>query len=121
MSGGSRRSSEMKRSNRRSLVAGSTAVIAEAIADCAVRGRSTPLAQDRRIERTRECDDVVDGQEVSREVELLDQLQLVVELGQHLVGNLIAPALVRAKPGQMFEMLLRRPVLRHRLPADIRT
>ncbi len=71
---------------------------AEAVADGAVRGRSAALAQDRRIEAPRESDDVVDGQEVAREVELLDQLQLVVELGQHLVGDALAPALAARPP-----------------------
>ena len=60
---------------------------AEAVADRAVRRRPAPLAQDRRIEAAREGDDVVDGQEIAREVELLDQRELVVELLQHLVRD----------------------------------
>ena len=46
---------------------------AEAIADRAVRRRAASLAQDRRVEHAREGDDVVDGQEIAREVELVDQ------------------------------------------------
>ena len=71
---------------------------AEAVADGAVRRRAAPLAQDRRIEAAREGDDVVDGQEIAREVELLDQLQLVVELRQHLVRNAVGPALAWRPP-----------------------
>ena len=46
---------------------------AEAITDRAVRRRAAALAQDRRVEAAREGDDVVDGQEIAREVEPLDQ------------------------------------------------
>src|SRR5258707_874294 len=45
----------------------------EAIADRAVRRAAPALAQDRRVEAPREGDDVVDGQEIAREVELFDQ------------------------------------------------
>ncbi len=88
---------------------------AEAIADGAVGRRPPSLAQDRRVEAAREGDDVVDGQEIAREVELLDQPQLLVELGQDLVGDALAPAPVRALPGQMLEILLRRAPLGHGL------
>jgi hypothetical protein len=56
----------------------------EAVADRAVRRRAAALAQDRRIEAAREGDDVVDGQEIAREIELLDQLELMIELFQYL-------------------------------------
>ena len=79
---------------------------AEAIADRAVRRAPAALAQDRRIERAREGDDVVDGQEVTREVELLDQLELVMELLQHLVRGAVGPAPRRTLPSQMLEILL---------------
>ena len=49
----------------------------EAVADRAVRRRAAPLAQDRRIEAARVSDDVVDGQEIAREIEPLDQRQLM--------------------------------------------
>jgi len=88
---------------------------AKTIADRAVRRRSAPLAQDRGPQRTCIIDDVVDGQEIAREVELLDQRELIFELLQHLRGNSIGPALRRAGPGQDFEILLRSPTLRHRL------
>src|SRR6185312_2085911 len=67
----------------------------EAIADRAVRGRAAALAEDRRIERARISDDVVDGQEIAREIELLDQRQLIFELLDDLVGNAVGPALLR--------------------------
>jgi hypothetical protein len=41
----------------------------EAIADGAVGRRAAALAQDRRVEAAREGDDVVDGEEIAREVE----------------------------------------------------
>ena len=71
---------------------------AERIADGAVRRAPAPLAEDRRAKAAGEGDDVVDGQEIAREVELLDQLQLVVELGQHLVRDAVAPALPSRPP-----------------------
>src|SRR6185369_8312024 len=55
---------------------------AEAITDGAVRRRAAPLAQDRRVEGARKGDDVMDSQEVSREVQALDQRQLIFELLQ---------------------------------------
>ena len=88
----------------------------EAVADRAVRRRAAALAQDRRVETAREGDDVVDGQEVAREIEPLDQRQLVIQLLQHLVRNAVRPALLRAFPRQMLEMLLRRAPIGHRLP-----
>src|SRR5206468_11590690 len=88
---------------------------AEAVADGAVRRRSGALAQDRGVERPRVGDDIVDRQEIPREIELLDQRQLVFELLDHLLWNSIAPALTSPRPGEMLEMLLRRSALGHGL------
>ena len=52
----------------------------EAVADDAVRRRATSLAEDRGVERSCVSDDVVDRQEIAREVELLDEGQLIIEL-----------------------------------------
>ena len=71
---------------------------AEAIADRAVGRRPAPLAQDRRVEAARESDDVVDGQEIAREVELVDQPELVAQLLLDLAGNAVGPAPRRALP-----------------------
>ena len=66
MSGGSLRSSETKRSNRRSTFSGFDLGDPEAIADHRIRRRAAPLAQD--ALGAREADDVVDGEEVGRVV-----------------------------------------------------
>ena len=76
----------------------------EAIADRAVRRRAAALAQDRRVVIAGEVDDVVDSQEVGREVQPLDERQLAIELPQHLGGNSVGPAALRAFPGLMFEI-----------------
>ncbi len=62
-----------------------------------------------------ESDDVVDGEEIASEAEPLDQLELMVELGEHLIRDVLAPPLLRSGPGQMLEMRLRAAPLRHRL------
>ena len=58
----------MKRSNSRSMRAGSTDGDAEAIADGRVGRRAAALAED--VARPREAHDVVDGEEIGRVVEL---------------------------------------------------
>ena len=79
----------------------------ECVADRAIGRRPAPLAQDRRVETAREVDDVVDGQEVAREVELLDQRQLVAELLVDLGRHPLGPAFAGTLPGQLLEMRLR--------------
>ena len=57
---------------------------AEAEADRRVGRAAAPLAQDRRLARAGEVDDLLDGQEIGRDVELADQRQLVLELSCRL-------------------------------------
>jgi hypothetical protein len=85
MSGGSLRSAEMKRSNRRSPRVRVDLGDAEAEADGGVGRRAAALAED--AAAAGEADDVVDGEEIGRVAELGDQLQLVVEIGAPLSGT----------------------------------
>ena len=78
MSGHSPRSSERKRSKSSSIFTGSTAVIAERVADGAVGRRAAPLDEDPLA--LAEVDDVPDDEEVAGEVELLDQVELFLDL-----------------------------------------
>src|SRR5690242_21316543 len=85
----------------------------EAVADRAVRRRAAPLAKD--FSASCEFDDVVDGQEIAREVELGDNPQLLVYLGTHLLWNAVRPIIRCALPGEMRQLFLRRPALGHTL------
>lgn len=60
-----------------------------------------------------EADDRVDGQEVRRIFERLDQPQLVLQNLDHLVGQALGVTAGRTFPGQFFQRLLRREA-RHR-------
>ena len=104
MSGGSRRSSDTKRSNRRSLRAGIDRGDPEHIADRRVGRRSPALAED--VLRAGEADDGVHRQEVGRVVELLDQGELVPQAGADLVGQALGVARRRPLPGQLLQRLL---------------
>ena len=86
---------------------------AEAIADGAVGGRSAALAQD--LFAAREADDVVDGEEIARVVELGDERQLLADLLFDFLRNAARITLAGADPGQILEMLLGCLVWRHRL------
>ena len=77
MSGGSLRSGETKRSNRRSISVGIDIGDGEAIADGGVGGRAAALAEN--AEAARIVHDVVDGEEIGRVVELGDQRELLFE------------------------------------------
>ena len=88
---------------------------AETVADRRIGGRPAPLAQDRLLPRPRETDDVMDGEEIARIVELLDQRQLLLEHRPDLGRNAVRIAFARARPGQFGEMLLRREMGGHRL------
>ncbi len=93
---------------------------AEAKADRAVGRRAAALAEDFLVLAAREGDDVVHGEEVARIVELGDQRELVAQAFLHLGGNAVGIAvlriaLARARPGEVFEMLLRGLARRHRL------
>ena len=104
MSGGSLRSAETKRSNRRSKRSGIDLGDAEAEADRGVRRRAAALAED--AARLRVAHDVVDGEEVGRVAEPGDQLELVLDLGAHLVRHAARIAPCGALPGQLLEVLL---------------
>ncbi len=93
---------------------------AEAVADRAVGGRAAPLAKDRLLQIAREGHHVVHGEEVAGVVELGDDGELVSEAPLHLLRDairmqMLRVALARAFPGQIRQVLLRRPARRHRL------
>ena len=85
----------------------------EAIADRGVGGRATALAEDAAAPRI--VDDVVDGEEIARVVELGDQPELFHKRIAHLAGDAVGKAPGRALPGQVFEMRVRGLARRHRL------
>ena len=58
----------------------------------------------------------MDGQEIAREVEPIDQRQLMVELLHNFIGNAAGPMFRRALPGEMAEILLRSSPLGDALP-----
>ena len=68
---------------------------AEAVADRGVGRRAAPLAEDVLLARAKR-DEVVDGQEVRRVVELGDERQLVLERAPDLVRDAVGIALARA-------------------------
>ena len=86
---------------------------AERVADGAVRGGAASLAKD--AARSREGDDVMDGQEVRRVAEVVDDGELVLKLARDLGGHAARVALARALPYQVAEVLHRRHALRHDL------
>ena len=93
---------------------------AEAKAHRAVGRRAAALAEDFLVLIARESDDVVDGEEVARIVELGDELQFIAQAFLHVGGNAFRIAVeriafARAGPGQVLKMLLRGLALRHRL------
>ncbi len=88
---------------------------AERVADRAVRRRPAPLAQDRRVEASSEGDDVVDGQKIACEIELLDQREFVGDLRFDPRWNAIGPAGLGAFAGQMLKIILGRAALGHGL------
>ena len=93
---------------------------AEAIADRAVRRRAAALAEDFLVLPAREGHDVMDGEEIARVVELGDQRELVMKPLCDVVRNafrifVFRIAILRAGPGEIFEMLLRGFAFRHRL------
>src|SRR5262249_46307976 len=83
---------------------------AEAIADRAVGRRAAALAEDALAAGER--DHVVDGQEITRVVELGDDREFLGEPPFHIQRNSIrilvrGEIFARARPGQVFEVLLR--------------
>ena len=69
---------------------------AEAIADDGVRRRATPLAQD--VERARIGDDVVNGQEVRREFEIVDEGQLLFDGLADFIGETVGKVAAQRLP-----------------------
>ena len=93
---------------------------AEAKAHRAVGRRAAALAENFLVLSAREGDDVMDGEEVARIVELGDERELVSQALSDLAGNAFRIfvsriAVLRAGPGQIFKMLLRGLAFRHRL------
>ena len=93
---------------------------AEAIAHGAVGRRAAALAENFFFLPARVVHDVVHGEEIARVVELGDQGELIVEpllhVGRNAVGIFVLRiALLRARPGEIFQMLLGGFAGRHRL------
>src|SRR5205085_11798383 len=86
---------------------------AEAIADDRIGRRAAALAQD--VLAARELDDVVHGEEIAREIELLDQLELVLDPLADVLGNTAGEFLGGALPSQFGQPLLGGEAGRHRL------
>ena len=86
---------------------------AEHVAYRRIRCRATTLAQNALAPRV--ADNVVDGEEIMRVVELGDQRQLLVEDRAQPVVEVIAEIGFRAGPGQVLQMPLRGLAGRHRL------
>ena len=87
---------------------------AEAVADRGVRRGAPALAED--AAAAGEADQIVDGEEVGRVVQLLDQRQLVGHGLAHVLGYaswkaIGRIALPRARPGQVHQLLLRAAAL----------
>ncbi len=85
----------------------------EAVADGGVGGRAAPLAEDALAPRV--MDDVVDGEEIGRVVELGDQRELLPQHVAHLLRDAVREAPAGTLCGQILEMGLRRLAFRHRL------
>ncbi len=85
----------------------------EAVAHDRVGGRAAALAQDARLPGM--GDDVVDGEEIGRVAELRDEGELLVDAGAHALRHAGRVAPRRAVPGEVDEVLLRRPARRHGL------
>ena len=86
---------------------------AEAIADRRIGRAAPPLAQDRRIDAVAgEIDDILDGEEIAREVELRDQCQFALQRVDDMVGHTRWVAILRPPPGLDFEEFLWRHAVR---------
>ena len=67
--------------------------------------RTAALAED--AFGAREADDGVDGQEIGRILQPLDQFELMPQLHRHVIGNALRIALRRPFPGQLLKPFLR--------------
>ncbi len=74
-------------------------------ADGGVGGRASPLTQD--VPATGEADDGVNGQEIGRIAQCLDQSELVFQRRPHLVRQSFRIPVCRPLPGQGLQRLLR--------------
>ena len=86
---------------------------AEHVADGRIRRRSPALAED--VLAARIMHDVVHGEKIMRVFQLGDQIELLAQGGAKRVVDLAAEIFVDARPGQIFQMLLRGLARRHRL------
>ncbi len=85
---------------------------AEAEAHRRIGGAAAPLTQDWRIDPARIVDDILDGEEVSREIELADQRQFTLDRVDHLQRHATGIIFGRitafsTPPGLHFEEFLR--------------
>ena len=71
----------------------------EAETDRGIGSRAAPLAED--VLRARKAHDVMDGEKIRRVLQLRDQLELVIEIVAHLVGDACRIAAGRAFVGEM--------------------
>ena len=78
---------------------------AQAVAHGTIRGRAAALAED--LFLSGKAHDVVDGQEVARVIELLDEGQLFLNQTLHVLGQTIGIAFGRELPGQLLQIGLR--------------
>ena len=76
----------------------------EAKTDGGIGGRTATLTEN--IFRTGEVDDVVDGQEIGRILQLRDQLEFVLDIDAHLVGNALRITAGGALIGEMCQRIL---------------
>ena len=70
----------------------------EAVADRRIGGATAPLAQDRRILRAGEIDDLLDGEEIAREAQLGDQREFALERVHDGAGRAGGIAILCAPP-----------------------
>src|SRR5262249_56493179 len=88
---------------------------AERVAHGAVGGRAAALAEE--AARAREAHEIPDDQEVAGEIELLDERELVVELGADARRDR-APAPARALVGEVAQEAVRRLARRQRVVGE---
>ena len=110
MSGGSRRSGGNEAREQQIVLRRIDGGDSEHIADRRIGGGAAPLAQDLLL--AREGDDVVDGEEIGRVIELRDQRQLLREEIAHLLRRALRIALRQGAAHQFLQPVLRRPAVR---------
>src|SRR5690606_35710776 len=78
----------------------------EAVAHRRIGRRAAALAQDRRILAAREVDDLLDGEEIGRELELTDQFELSLERFLHFSRYPVGITSLCSFPSLLDEVLL---------------